>query len=70
MTKKFQINRINDRILGENIIYEVYLNKRRNNVSIYGNNCDFSEYILGRIRMFGDQVQDDRLEYHNLTKLK
>jgi len=74
MTKMFQINRINDRILGENFIYEVYLyQKRKRNFSygnILGHNCDFSQYILGRIKQWGDQVPDERLKHHNLTKLK
>jgi len=75
MTKTFQINRINDRILGEKNIYEVYLFQMRNRNSIYGNSiygnsCDFSEYILKRIKQFGDQVPNKRLKYHNLTKLK
>ena len=80
MTKKFHINRINDRILGEKNIYEVYLFQMRNRNSIYGdsiygdsvygNNCYFSEYILKRIKQFGDQVPNQRLKYHNLTKLK
>ena len=74
MTKMFQINRINDRILGENYIYDVYLyqmRKRKNSYgNIFGHNCDFSQYILGRIKQWGDQVPDERLKHHNLTKLK
>tara|TARA_E500000178_G_scaffold121830_1_gene121820 strand:- start:1662 stop:2000 length:339 start_codon:yes stop_codon:yes gene_type:complete len=74
MTKMFQINRINDRIVGENFIYDVYLHQKRKRRSIYANkfeyNCGFSQYILGRLRTFGDQVPDERLKYHNLTKLK
>lgn len=71
MTKQFQINRINDRILGENVIYDIYLNKTSHRVgNLYGYNCDFSHYILTRIRTFGDQVPNERLKYHNLTKLK
>ena len=70
MTKMFQINRINDRILGETVIYELYLHKLNNRNSIYGNTCDFSQYILRRIKQWGDQVPDERLKYHNLTKLK
>lgn len=75
MTKMFHINRINDRILGENFIYDVYLHQmRKRRRSLYANrfgyDCDFSQYILGRLRTFGDQVPDERLKYHNLTKLK
>jgi hypothetical protein len=52
----------------------VYLHQKRKRRGIYANrfgyDCDFSQYILGRLRTFGDQVPDERLKYHNLTKLK
>ena len=71
MTKQFQINRINDRILGENVIYYLYVNKIFHTFdNLYGYKCNFSHYILTRIRTFGDQVSNERLKYHNLTKLK
>jgi len=70
MTKMFQMNRINDRILGENRVYELYSNVLcvKNSI-LYGENCEFSQYILRRIRNWGDQVPTDFLAFHNLTKL-
>jgi hypothetical protein len=68
MVKMFQINRINDRIVSEKNIYEIYLN-RHDQTSIFGKNCEFSKYILRRIRQWGDQMPNTRLKYHHLIKL-
>jgi len=69
MRKKFQINRINDRILVENNVYKVYCSQIHSRANIYGYGCNFSQYILGRIRQFGDQIPDKRLKHHKLIKL-
>lgn len=69
MYRLFKINRINDRILVENNVYKVYCSQIHNRANIYGYNCNFSQYILGRIRQFGDQIPDKRLKHHKLIKL-
>jgi hypothetical protein len=71
MLKLFQINRINDRILGELHLYNVYYTCcKKNSINIYGNPSDvsFSKYILKRIKMFGDQVPNENLKHYKLLK--
>ena len=70
MLKKFQISRINDRILGELQVYNIYARCEISNINIYGNPSDvsFSKYILKRIKIYGDQVPNDNLKHYNLSK--
>lgn len=68
LLKIFQISRINDRILGEMNIYNIYAHSKISNINIYGNCLSFSKYILQRIKIYGDQVPNDNLKYYNLSK--
>ena len=68
MLKLFQINRINDRILGEHHLYNVYTCCKKNFINIYGDCFSFSNYILKRIKMFGDQVPSENLKHYKLSK--
>ena len=68
MLKLFQISRINDRILGEVNIYNIYAHSEISNINIYGNCPSFSKYILQRIKIYGDQVPNDRLKHYKLSK--
>ena len=72
MLKLFQNNRINDRILGERHLYNIYHTCcKKNSINIYGNPSDvsFSKYILKRIKMFGDQVPNHRLKHYKLSRV-
>lgn len=67
MLKLFQISRINDRILGELQLYNIYARREISNINIYGNCLSFSKYILKRIKIYGDQVPNDNLKHYNLS---
>ena len=72
MINMFQINQINDRILGElNIynIYNIYASREIKPINIYGNCFSFSKYILKRIKIFGDQVPNHRLKHYKLSRV-
>ena len=72
MINMFQINQINDRILGELNLYNIYHTCcKKNSINIYGNPSDvsFSKYILKRIKMFGDQVPNHRLKHYKLSRV-
>jgi len=68
MINMFQINQINDRILGELYIYNIYTCCKKNSINIYGNCFSFSNYILKRIKIFGDQVPNENLKHYKLLK--
>jgi len=69
MQKIFNVNRINDRLLCEKQVFEIYNMKFHLNANIYGYKCNYSEYILNRIKQFGDNMSNENLKYHKLIKL-
>ena len=69
MINMFQINQINDRILGELNIYNIYASREIKPINIYGNCFSFSKYILKRIKIFGDQVPNHRLKHYKLSRV-
>jgi len=69
MINMFQINQINDRILGELNLYNIYASREISPINIYGNYCSFSNYILKRIKIFGDRVPNHRLKHYKLSRV-
>jgi hypothetical protein len=67
MTGKFNKNRVCDRINFELHVYNVYLSMRtKQHLNLYSNVDTFSEYILSKIRIFGDQTISDNLHHIKL----
>jgi len=72
LNRYFNHNRVVDKLIGEIQLYNIYLDiykNRKQTTSLYRNVEHFHDYILSKHNIFGDLVQTEYLNYHNLKPL-
>jgi len=63
MNLYFDTNRLNDQFRGDHNIYDIYKSRS------YPFSMSYSNYILRRLKIFGDLTVTDYLKHHNLKSI-